>query len=155
MLRHVRKALPEGGLLFLIPRALPETACFPAERKETALFYQIRPALEILHILPVTGVCGKQPFHTVILAFRPRRCRQLRLPVSSRRTVRRTIAIHEKSICHAQGKIQILPYPFRTNLAFFLQKAPETCQDFRAVLPLQKNRMADNGQPFALFPLFP
>ena len=155
MLRHVRKALPEGGPLFPIPHAQPEAACLPAERKEPALFYQIGPEPEILHILPVTGVCGKQPFHTVIFAISPRRCCQPCLPVSSRRTIRRTTAIREKSICHAQGKIQILPYPFRTKLAFFLQKAAETCQDFRAVLPLQKSRVADNGQPFALFPLFP
>nr|WP_296454968.1 hypothetical protein [uncultured Acetatifactor sp.] len=98
---------------------------------------------------------GKQPFQTAIFAFRPRRYRQPRLPVSSRCAIRRTIAIREKAICHAQGKIQILPYPLRTNLAFLLQKAAKTCQDFQAVLPLQKNRVADNGQPFALFPFFP
>ncbi len=146
MLRHVRKALCIGGLLFLVPRALPETACFPAERKEVAFFFQIRPALEILGILPVIGVRGKQLFH-----IRPRRYRQLRLPVGRRRTV----CIREKSICSAQGKIQILSYPFRTSLAFFLQEAAKFCQDFRVVLHLQKNRVADNGQPATLFPFFP
>ena len=151
MLRRIRKFLRKGGLLFLIPHALPEAARLLAERKETALFFQVRPALEILHIFPVTGVYRKQPFHTDIPAFCLRRHRQLRLPVSRRLIV----YIHEKSIGSAQGKVQILPDPFRANLAFFLQETAKPCQNLRAVLPLQKSRMADNGQPFTLFPLFP
>ena len=96
LLRHARKALRKGGLLFFIPPSMPEAVCLPTERNEAAFFYQVRPALEILHIFPVIRVYGKQPFYTVIFAFRP----QELLPASPACS-HRTIGIREKSICHA------------------------------------------------------